>query len=480
MTMIKPLLFTIRFKLRFFFVLFSLCCFTLSQAALPKKVDEIVKKSGLSIKDISLWVSAIDSDKPLLALNTHIPRSPASVTKAVTTGLGLMMLGANYRWKTQFYIDGSIKNGILQGNLIIKGYGDPYLVQEDLSDMVTELQSLGLYQIDGDVILDNSYYQTGIETPDAFDGKGEEPYNALPNALSINFRTIELVLTPDVGGVVVTTNPKLFYTQVQNNIKLNNSKKCRGAGYRPMVKVDNNQNLIEVSGSISRVCGQRRLLKVLAEAGDLFFGYFKKIWIEKSGKITGKWLYGNVGLHDKLFYQAVSQPLEEQIIAMNKHSNNIMTRQLFLTMGAELIQPPATLKKSRTVVLNYLQDLGIPMQSLVIDNGSGLSRKTRFTAEQLGDFLLLMQKHSAVTLPFENSLSIAGRDGTLSHRLKNTALEGNAIGKTGTLKHAKSLAGYLVAKSGKKYAYVILLAGEKARLGRVMMDGLLLWIYNTQ
>lgn len=451
--------------------------FAMPAFALPQAVSEAIERSPLAPESISLWIAPVDGvGVPIVDYQSHITRTPASVTKVITTGVSLFLLGENYRWNTEFYTNGTIKGDVLNGDLIIKGHGNPYLVEERLMDMVIALRNLGIDRIAGNVILDNSYFVNGVEHPDAFDGHGLEPYNAIPSALSINFRTADLVVENRGGQIEIKTDPALEYTQIRNEMTFNNVKRCRGKGFAPHISVDNTQDIVTVTGTMSRQCKVQTMTKVFTGAGDLFFGHFKKAWELTGGAFSGSWFYGQVEPQMTLLYRSESVPLYEQISAMNKLSNNIMTRQLFLTIGAELTQAPATLEKSRAVVLNKLHELGVPTQNLLIDNGSGLSRQTQMTAAQLGRFMLAMQDNRVRPF-FENSLSIAGVDGTLKRRLKGTPLEGNAIGKTGTLKGVKSLVGYLTAQSGQKYAYAMLFEGRRAKAGRPLMDELLQWLY---
>ncbi len=428
-------------RLLLIFLFYPGVCLSLLQAqtttALPAAVETIITNSGIPAAEISLWVAPVDNGRPLVDWQSDLPRSPASSIKAVTTGIGLLLLGENFCWRMDFFTNGRVKNGVLNGDLFIKGYGDPYLVEEKLMDTVIELRERGIDRIAGKVVLDNTYFINRRENPDAFDGHGMEPYNALPNALSINFRTIDVLFTRQGNQVVVSTDPELTYVNIDNSMTMK---------------------------------------RVLGDAGDVFFAYFKRAWELSGGSLNDDWLYGQVPQNAQLLYESCSRPLYEQIAAMNKFSNNIMTRQLFLTLGAELTRPPATLSKARAVVLHRLKKMGIDTKHLYIENGSGLSRTTRITAKQMGQFLLAMQDPRVAAM-FEQSLSVAGVDGTLKQRLKNTPLAGNAIGKTGTLNEVKSLVGYLSAQSGRKYAYVILLEGSRAKAGRPLMDELLQWIY---
>ncbi len=448
-------------------------------ATLPKALQTAIAESKIPLDEISLWVAPVNSGNAVVEWQAQRPRTPASTMKVITTGAGLALLGAQYRWQTRFYLDGELGgDGVLHGNLIIKGEGNPYLVQEDMAAMVAELRRRGLSRIEGKIILDSSYFLSSREHPAAFDGHGLEPYNAIPHALSINFRTIDLFFKPEKSRVNVGVELPLARTRIDNSMRLNSAKRCRGKGFAPRIEVDYAQDIITVSGQMSKKCPQKRLTKVLTGAGDLFFSHFKKAWIKAGGRLSGSWVYGTVPDSSALFYVFYSQPLSEQIAAMNKKSNNLMTRQLFLTIGAEITQPPATLQKSRAVIMNFLNEKGINTGKLFIDNGSGLSRTSRISAEQLGRFLLYVYRDKRIRDDFMRSLSIAGVDGTLRKRMKNTPLAGNARGKTGTLKRAKSLAGYLTAEDGNVYVYVMLFEGKRARSGRALMDGILLWLYS--
>ncbi len=465
--------------MRYLCVLLATAALTLAKAqTLPFEVDDLLEQSKIPRQDVSLWVAAVETGDVIVDWQSQVLRTPASVTKVLTTGVGLLTLGENYRWRTEFFTDGQLQDGVLKGNLFIKGHGNPYLVEEDMRSMVQELRARGINELQGNVVLDNSYFIQSVEHPDAFDGHGMEPYNALPNALSINFRTLKVVIEPSAEGVNVNLDPELTYLRVDNLMRLNKYKRCKGKGFSPKFFLDRENKALTVDGSISRACGRQALTRVLGDAGDLFYAHFQRAWIQSGGTISGQWLYGRADEQATTLLIAESQPLHEQIAAMNKLSNNLMTRQLFLTIGAEQTHPPATLEKSRNSMMSTLRALGIDTKGLYVDNGAGLSRQTRLSAAQLGEFLLAMQSTPQAPY-FEQSLSVAGVDGTLKRRLRKTPLEGNAIGKTGTLDKVKALAGYLTSASGQKFAYVVLIEGRKARSGRPLMDSLMLWIYRN-
>ncbi|MPV85934.1 D-alanyl-D-alanine carboxypeptidase/D-alanyl-D-alanine endopeptidase [Ostreibacterium oceani] len=444
---------------------------------LPAAVDALIKKSSVKRDAMSLWVAPTDTGVPIVDFQSTIARNPASAEKAVTTGVGLLLLGEDYRWKTEFYTDGKVVDKVLRGNLYIKGYGNPYMVEERLMDMVVALRNVPIDVIEGDVILDNSYFENRVEDPDAFDGHGTALYNAIPNALAINFRAVDLIVENQDGAIALSTDPPLHYTQLDNAMQFNSHAACKGReGFAPIVTVDRAQDLVSVSGTLSRHCQREQLRLVLTDAGDQYFGLFKQAWELTGGQLSGDWYYGQVGADFTRLHQGLSRPLREQIQPMNKLSNNIMTRQLFLTLGAELTQPPGTLEKARAVVKNQLQRMGIDTAGLYMDNGSGLSRDSRISARQMGEFLVGIAQTNVAPVFFE-SLSIVGVDGTLRRRLKNTPIANNAIGKSGTLRDARAVVGYLTAKTGRQYAYVMLFSGASSPQSRPLMDGMMQWLY---
>lgn len=447
--------------------------------SLSLTLEEKLASFSVKRQNLSLWVASVQPFQPfqpLVAYQHQVPRSPASLVKLITTGTSLKLLGENFQWQTAFYTNGKIHQGTLQGDLYIKGFGNPYQVQERLIEMIAGLRQQGIERIGGQLVLDETYFAKFAERPNAFDGRGTQPYNALPNALAINFRTVEMIFGVKNGRPQVVTDPVLPQTVINNQLVLNTQPSCRGRGFSPQVSLDGSSQRVVVKGSLSVHCQGRRITQVLGSAGEVFYANFKKFWLESGGQLTGQWRYGQVKPGLKLLYQAKSKPLSEQIKAMNKLSNNLMSRQLFLTLGAEGTQPPATLEKSREVVMNTLRQMGVPTNFLWLDNGSGLSRDARLTAEQIGYFLQVMHQQKEWDL-FEKSLAVAGVDGTMKWRLRKTPLVGKVIAKTGSLEGVRTIAGYLTSHSGQLYCFVIMIEDQLAQSSRALMDAILQWIY---
>lgn len=458
---------------------FSLLLYSVSIQAedLPLALKEVLTNLPIQRESLSLWVATDKHPQPLVAYQHRVSRTPASLVKLITTGVGLKLLGGDYRWDTAFYTSGKIHHGTLYGDLYIQGFGNPYLIQERLIDMIAIIRQQGITRITGQVVLDDTYFARFTETPNAFDGRGSQPYNALPNALSINFRTVEMVFTVKQGRSYITTDPVLPQTVIDNRLSLNDHQSCRGRGFSPKISVDDlSSSKVVVDGSLSMYCQGRRITQVLGSAGEVFYANFRKFWLKSGGQLTGQWRYGQIKKDLRLLYRADSKPLSEQIQAMNKLSNNLMSRQLFLTLGAEQLRPPATLQKSRAVVMETLQQMGVSTRLLWLDNGAGLSREARLTAEQMGRFLHAMRHQKEWGL-FEKSLAVAGVDGTMRWRLRDTPLAGRVMAKTGSLDGVRTMAGYLTAQSGEIYSFVIMIEDPAVKSARVLIDAILQWIY---
>jgi D-alanyl-D-alanine carboxypeptidase/D-alanyl-D-alanine-endopeptidase (penicillin-binding protein 4) len=212
---------------------------------------------------------------------------------------------------------------------------------------------------------------------------------------------------------------------------------------------------------------------------EFTFGLFKSLWQESGGKFSGEWKKTLVdeALEPSLVFDSL--PLAEIIAKVNKHSNNVMAKQLLYTLGAEKLGPVGTENKGRQVVREWLTERGLDIADLEIANGAGLSRNSRMTAKNLGD-LLRFAYESPFMPEYLSSLSLSGLDGTLSRRFRDNALTGQAHMKTGSLDHVSAVAGYFQAQSGKRYIVVTLLNHTDIHRGpgEEVQEMLLRWLYD--
>lgn len=464
------------------------CCLFLvthfSFAQLPIALEEMLTKHHVDKNDLSLIVEPLNSDQAIASLNPEVSRSPASITKLFTTAAGLIRLGPNYTWKTKFYVDElPDQYGVVNGNLYIKGGGDPFLVEEYLLEMLQALKAKGVDRIAGDIILDRSMYHLTEAQVDraSFDGNQWSAYNAVPDPLMVNFRTVTFTVEPiNKNAAKVTIHPDFLNWKINNQLQVNNGT-CTSKNYHTDVDIsrdDRGYAEVSLKGKYTPRCGKQELSVVMGDPSEQFYYLFRVLAMKAgidfqgAGKVITK-----IPKSAKLFYEGQTKPLSEQIQMMNQLSNNVMTRQLFLTLGVDTYGETSNLEKARKAVMKTLSAFGINTRDLFIDNGSGLSRETHITAAALADLLQKMAQ-SSHGLVFENSLSIAGHNGTLKRRYRGEALDGKVHGKTGTMNQVRSFAGYVYAKNGQKYVVVIIGNGPSALRSRALQDDILKWVYN--
>ena len=450
---------------------------------LPAPIAEALKRNGLSARGLSLYVQEIGQAQPLLAVSADTPRHPASTIKILTTVAALEELGPAYRWKTEFYATSPVRDGRLDGDLYLKGYGDPYLVIENFWLFLRALRAQGLDTINGDLVMDQSYFAREPGDPGEFDNQPLRAYNVLPNALLVNFQAVNFrfVPQPGAGRLNIIADPLPANIKVENRVKLTQGS-CRGwwaHGLGLQVRHNKDATQVVFSGTYDAACGENGLFRVVSGPAPYLLGVFRTIWAELGGRFTGNVREGTVPVGAPLLYTGYSPPLADIIRSINKYSNNVMARQLLLTLGAEHDGPPGTTEKGTVVVDDWLRQRGLVFPELVLDNGAGLSRETAISARHLGQVLLAAWRGPYMS-EFVSSLPISAMDGTLRKRFSDAAeLEGQMHLKTGSLNDVRSLAGYVQDRGGRRWVVVCLHNGPRAdtAAGEAVQDALLKWVY---
>lgn len=462
------------------------CCLLLvfSQAAIAQHVLPIPVQSALNYRKIpdetlSVYVESLDTGEVLLAWNEIVPRSPASVEKMLTTLVALDTLGPTYTWKTDVHLLGSVKDGTLDGDLLLKGHGDPYLVTERLWQLLRQIRQVGITEINGDLLIDDSYFDTGNYDPAAFDREPLRAYNVAPNAMLTNFKVVRYYFEPRpaTSRVDIRTDPTLENIGIVNQLRMANGA-CRGYQRGITITPNADMNNITFSGRFPNGCAQYSMARTVLSHNEFTYGLFKSLWLESGGKFSGAWK-NTVAENDLVpAISFDSLPLADVITKVNKHSNNVMARQLLYTLGAEFNGPPGTEATGREVVRHWLTEKGMDFTELRLDNGAGLSRESRMTAREIAK-LLRYAYHSAFMPEYLSSLSLSGLDGTLSRRFRDGTLTGLAHMKTGSLDNVSSIAGYFQAQSGNRYIVVTLhnYIDIHRGPGEEVQEALLRWLY---
>lgn len=450
-------------------------------APLPATVARILNAHNVPLDSLSVWVQEVGGAAPLVAHQPQLPRNPASTIKLLTSWAALQQLGPDYRWRTEAILDGPLRDGVLEGDLYLRGYGDPYLVMERLWLFVREIRQRGLREVRGDLVIDNAYFATDQEDPGAFDGQPYRSYNVLPDALLVNFQTVNFTFLPDPvsNRVEIVTEPRLANLEIQNRLQLA-SGACSGPrnAIRMTIAGEESRGRITFGGQVADSCGEQRINRAsLLPAPAFFYGVFRGLWEESGGTINGTLRLSGAPAGKKPFVSFESPPLAELIRPVNKFSNNVMTEHLFLTLGAERYGAPATPGKGRDAVRQLLGERRLVFPDLVLDNGSGLSRDTRISAQSMARLLLAAQD-GLFAPEFMASLSLAGIDGTMRRRFREEPFRGRMHLKTGRLNGSLAVAGYVTSASGRRFVVVSLHDHPDATRGpgEEAQDALLRWV----
>ena len=455
----------------------SLFISALAFADLPISLVDALKKSSIPQSSVAVYVQAVDAATPFISHNANKSLNPASVMKLVTTNAALDLLTPAYRWKTEVYRDGELQNGVLNGNLIVKGYGDPSFNAQEFWRLLMSLQQAGIREIKGDLIIDKTFFAKSVGTRKTFDDETWRAYNAEPSAFLVNGRNTSFKFVATAAAVNLSQEFELPEIQIVNNMRVSQAA-CgewrNKFGYT--VESLSNKAVVTFNGTFSPDCGERYLeLSVLSDEQYAFY-IFKKLWRELGGVFNGQLKLQELPVSAVKVIEQVSDPLGYVVRDINKWSNNLMARQLLLTLGAEKQGLPATEAKGAAVIKDWLATKGIDAKELVIENGSGLSRIERINSEHLGQ-MLVSAYHSPVMPELLASLPILGIDGTTMKRLKTSASAGRVHLKTGSLDGVSSIAGYVLNAQNNRYVVVMTVNHNKALDSKAAQDALIEWVY---
>jgi D-alanyl-D-alanine carboxypeptidase/D-alanyl-D-alanine-endopeptidase (penicillin-binding protein 4) len=413
---------------------------------------------------------------PLLSYRPSAPANPASVMKLVTTFAGLELLGPAYTWSTPVYVDGNISDGVLTGNLIIQGRGDPKLVMERLWLLLRRVQGLGIKSITGDILLDRSAFAVAAVNPADFDGEPLRPYNAAPDALLVNYKSVVMTFVPNyaAGVAAVSFEPPLANVQTQSTVALTTAKDC--SDYRGALMADFSDPFrVSFKGSYPVACGEKVWPIAYADPASYAERAVAGMWAEIGGKLAGRVRDGRVPAGLKSTFEVASPSLTEVIRDINKYSNNVMAQQLFLSLSLNANQKsgPASLEASRAVVQAWWASRFGEQDMPVLDNGSGLSRQERISPQALAR--MLQAAYISGAMPeLMASLPIIGVDGTLRSS-RSRVSQGWAHLKSGTLRDATALAGYVHTRSGRRLVVVGIINHPNAPAARPALEALVDW-----
>lgn len=445
---------------------------TAAAQALPPGVEAALARAKVPREAVTFLVADADGARaPRLAWRTQAPMNPASIMKVVTTYAALDLLGPAFAWTTSVHVDGPVRDGVLQGNLYLQGRGDPKLVAERLWLLLRRVQGLGIQTIAGDIVLDRQAFDTPEADPAAFDGEGLRPYNAGPDALLVNYKSVVATFVPDRGAEVarVSWEPTLAGVAMQATVPLA-AGEC--GDWQTVLAPDfADPSRLRFAGGYVADCGERTWGVAYADPRGFAARAIAGTWAQMGGQVRGRVREARVPAGSKPVFEVASPPLSEVIRDINKYSNNVMAQQLFLTLGLQQ-RRSGTLEASRAVVRRWWGERIGGEETPVFDNGSGLSREERISAAALARMLQVAWR-SPVMAELMASLPSAGVDGTLRRRALRSG--GSAHLKTGTLRDAAGVAGFVDGASGRRYVVVAIANHDNAAAARPAFDALVDW-----
>ena len=460
-------------------------------ASLPAAVSQELKKAHIPQSGIAVEVREVGKHASLISINTQRAMNPASTMKLLTTFAALDLLGPAYTWKTEAWIDGELKDGVLNGDLILKGYGDPKFTIEQFWLWLGELRARGLREIRGDLVLDRSYFDLPPYDPAKFDNDPVRAYNVSPDALLLNFNTLRLRYLPDGNNLKVVSEPPLDGVTVDNRLAPNGDQ-VNCDNWDDQFSVQPIGDSVVLAGDYPTGCGEREQNLSVMPHTRYVEALFRAVWQELGGTLRGKQRDGVVSGNAKLFSVHRSDPLSAIIRDINKFSNNVMARQLFLTLGEagpvfdeplltnenaqdRFNSHPLSIDRSIFTMQTWLARNQLDFKEVVLENGAGLSRQERISAAHMAQLLQHAYDHP-LSAELQASLPILGVDGSVRKRLKESPAASHAHLKTGTLEGVKTIAGYVRSKNGKEWIVVFLINHPYAMGGQDAQDALIEWV----
>jgi D-alanyl-D-alanine carboxypeptidase/D-alanyl-D-alanine-endopeptidase (penicillin-binding protein 4) len=482
-----------------------------AHAALPEPVAQLMQSSGIPQQAAGIIV--MRGDNVLVSHNPALSMQPASTMKLFTTLAALEQLGPAFRGRTELRSSAEVVNGVLQGDLILRGGADADFNEDVLTHMLQALRNQGIRRIKGDIVIDRLLFTPA--RPDAgqppFDEYPWAYYNVIPNAALVNTNLLKVEMRSSADKVTLVMMPEMDKVSIRSELKLTDAA-CASweNGWRaPDYARKGDRIEVVLHGTFPKDCIKSTSINVL-DSQDYLARLLLAGWRNLGGSLGGEVREATAppasqdsaadasaapstsvpARPTRLLAEHQSRPLPEVLRDTNKHSDNTLARTIFLSLGSLEADPAlgskplpvdlngaSTPMRAETAIRAWLQQHNIDGNGLVIDNGSGLSRSERATPAQLAGVLQAGLK--SLWMPeFLSSLPIAATDGTMRRRLKESPAAQRARLKTGSLKGVIAIAGYVTDASNQPCIVVAILNDEHVAngAGRAVLDALVDWV----
>ena len=459
--------------LSFFIIVFN----SFAYAEKSDSLKKVINKYRFNESEFSIGVLNLKENQLVGLHNEKKLFNSASLVKIITTYIGLKELGPDFSWQSDFYYTGDIVGGTLKGDIIFKGTGDASFSVEDLERMIREIQRKGINRIEGNLLFDSTYFGE-IPNEVTFDNDPMRAYNVLPSAISLQSNTINFRFNSKKNKVKIEATPNIKALKIVNNIK-STREKC--LSWREKLsyetKVNEQQGSLNFRGKFSKNCKVKEIDLAMLDWQTYFYHTFKQKWLDNGGWFNGNFINTSEPLDDdRLLVSHYSDPLSNLIRDTNKYSLNLMSRNLMLTVIANENNVHPTEKMVNPYIKNWLSKNKIDNEGLFIDNGAGLSRDIMISVNQ---FLMILQNiyYDPMMPEIISSFPIAGIDGTLKKRMKNSPIRMKGHFKTGSMNEVSAMAGFFLNNDKEMNIFVFMMNGKKANMSQNFQEALIESVY---
>ncbi|HEY4220992.1 MAG TPA: D-alanyl-D-alanine carboxypeptidase/D-alanyl-D-alanine-endopeptidase [Myxococcota bacterium] len=433
---------------------------------LKAQLNEAVNAEGLDGASVSFMAVRLKDGEILAEHGGDSLINPASNAKLITSAAALDALHPEYRFKTEYYATGPVKDGTLYGNLVVKGYGDPSIVSERLERVANELYLYGIERITGNVVVDGSWFDGNEEARGwELEETPDRAYAAPISALEVNYNATAIYVRPTTEGqpAIVRVDPPCEEVVLKGDVMTDKV----GRGVQLSSHKDKNDDGHDVTSLlVEGTVGQRespfrtyrRVYNPLRHFGSVLTYFLQQRGVKMHHSIVE----GKVPDGARLVLVDRSPRLTEIVADLNHFSNNIIAETLVKTMGAEVMGAPGTFANGLAVAHKFLEEkVGFERGSYKYDNGSGLNDVNRFTSREIVKLLTYMSRDFETGTEYAASLAVAGTQGTIGFRMRDTPAERHLRAKTGTLHGVSALSGYVAQPGGDVVAFSVLSMGLK-------------------
>lgn len=441
----------------------------------PSALQALLAENQVPAEHVGLFIGPANGSGPVTALNEDTPFNPASTIKLLPSLAVLEMFSAAHQWQTEVYKAGPVEQGELNGNLYIRGGGDPYLTVESFWALLKSIRAQGIDMINGDIVVDDHVYDLAPVDRSAFDGKPYRTYNGPAGGFMVNFWSVRFTIKALQQGVHIDAFPDSDRLRIINDVTHSNAPCARARrhiGYR--VSEDDEAVTVRFSGTLSTQCRPIVMARSVIPVARYAQYVVPGLWRDAGGRLTGRVVNGRVPEDAERIHAHPSRTAAEVVRATNKFSNNMMARHLLLTLGARSKEQGIRTEDGVAALQDWLRGKDIDTPGLKIVNGSGLSRDTRVSARAMAQVLRAGYR-SRYAPEFLASLPLAGEDRALRKWRSADADTGVVRVKTGLIDHVRALAGYVTPPGGETQVVVMFInhPGIDRGLGTRLQDAVI-------